>query len=274
MIRSSVAVVAFVLLASISLVGADAPVVMQPNETAYSAADVAALSEEIAALERFLSNSPLASRRTFAPNEWQSADFAAYTAGILDGAGYEPALVSSSGWEGSAHTWLLVGVPVGATTAWIPVEASPAAGQSQQILGHVPSSTNASGETWFEEPYSLFDSVVSLSPNLPPVATIRALSLTVETRDLLRFYSIGSRDPDGVVTLYQWDFGDGEIIETTNTYARHEFRNPGNFHVTLTVFDNRGERASAQIQLFAAEPAEEDHRREEDTSGGCSSCGG
>ncbi|HEX2021885.1 MAG TPA: PKD domain-containing protein, partial [Candidatus Thermoplasmatota archaeon] len=46
-----------------------------------------------------------------------------------------------------------------------------------------------------------------------------------------------SRDPDGSVTHWQWDFGDGASNEPSPTHA---FTTPGEHHVELTVTDNEG----------------------------------
>ena len=52
-----------------------------------------------------------------------------------------------------------------------------------------------------------------------------------------------SADPDGTITSYAWDFGDGEIA--TSMEADHLFTVPGNYLVTLTVTDNSGGKAQA-----------------------------
>lgn len=73
------------------------PQVLQPNTTTYSPAEVAILTQAITHLEKVLDNYTLGPRRTFAPNDWSSRDFAAYTAGILAGMGYKAELLSGPG---------------------------------------------------------------------------------------------------------------------------------------------------------------------------------
>jgi parallel beta-helix repeat protein len=49
----------------------------------------------------------------------------------------------------------------------------------------------------------------------------------------------GSRDPDGSIIFYRWNFGDGssEILDRT---PKHTYNDPGTYTVTLTVVDNSG----------------------------------
>src|SRR5687767_1269957 len=60
--------------------------------------------------------------------------------------------------------------------------------------------------------------------------------------DFVSFNASSSSD-DGVIVRYEWDYGDGTRIETGVT-ASHDFVDPGNYFVTLTVTDNEGKRSS------------------------------
>ena len=262
-------IVLLLLLPVVSVLGGDLPQVLQPNTTAYSASEVATLTQAIATLEKALNDYNLASRHYF-PDEWTSRNFAMYTAGVLSEKGYETVLVSGAGWPEGVHTWVLVGVPLGARTSWIPIEATPEQGDSQQILGHIPSTTNAAGKLCFEESYLNFSDVLQLPSNLAPIAKIRAPAPPVTTDKTLTFMAISSYDPDGEIVLYLWDFGDGETKAATSWRVRHEFRRDGNVVVTLTVLDNLGKKASAEMRLFVMELEEPPSTP---SSGGCG-CGG
>lgn len=71
----------------------------------------------------------------------------------------------------------------------------------------------------------------------------------------VQFSSTASKDPDGSITSYLWDFGDGEKSNEPNpTYTYSE---PGIYEVTLTVTDDHGATAqdtSVRIEIKAPEP--------------------
>ncbi len=60
----------------------------------------------------------------------------------------------------------------------------------------------------------------------------------------VQFDGRGSSDPDGAVTAYQWDFGDGTT--STQAFAPHTYSAVGTYSVTLIVTDDKGSRNSAQ----------------------------
>jgi len=243
------------LLLAVPVLGGDLPQVLQPNETAYSATEVATLTQAIASLENILNDYRLGARRYFASDQWSSRDFAAYTGGTLTEMGYETVLVSGTGLPDGTHTWLLVGIPLEARIAWVPVEASPVAGHSQQVLGYIPSTTDGAGNLWFEVDYLDFNEVVELPPNLPPVARIRSPSGAIKAGEATRFLAIASYDPDpdGEIALYQWDFGDGKTETTTTRSVYHVFYERGSQTVTLTVVDDRGMSASTSDTFFVVQ---------------------
>jgi len=265
----------FLFLLTLPILSDELPQVLQPNETAYSAFEVATLTQAITALETALNNYNLGSRRYFTSDQWDSRDFAAYTAGTLSEMGYETKLVSAAGWPDGTHTWLLIGIPLGARIAWVPVEASPEAGHKQQILGDIPSYTDTAGNLWFEESYLNFSDIIELPPNLPPVAKIRPPTLAVIAGQTARFLAAGSSDPDGRgIVLYQWDFGDGKTEISTLFFVRHKFKKPGSYSITLTVIDNRGaSSATSSVTLRVVKLEEQDTEPSSSSSGGCG-CGG
>jgi PKD repeat protein len=76
------------------------------------------------------------------------------------------------------------------------------------------------------------------TPNQPPTAAF------TQSIDGLKvsFDSSSSKDPDGTITAYQWDFGDGSSGSTAS--PQHTYAQAGDYDVNLTVTDNGGATAS------------------------------
>jgi PKD repeat protein len=67
-----------------------------------------------------------------------------------------------------------------------------------------------------------------------------------------RFDGSQSKDPDGNIILYEWDFGDG--TKTTGVKAEHRYKEPGKYTVKLTVTDDsktRNGKASDAMTVIA-----------------------
>lgn len=74
-----------------------------------------------------------------------------------------------------------------------------------------------------------------ITVNAAPVAAAGAdRSLSVGEPTL--FDATGSTDPDGGLSAYRWDFGDGASAQ--GVQARHVYREPGEYRATLTVTDD------------------------------------
>ncbi len=88
-------------------------------------------------------------------------------------------------------------------------------------------------------------SVVTTRPaNLAPTATF-----SVSTNGLaVAVDASGSTDPDGSITAYSWDFGDGTAAVTGRT-ATHTYAAAGSYPVTLTVTDDRAGTASTSTTV-------------------------
>lgn len=56
-----------------------------------------------------------------------------------------------------------------------------------------------------------------------------------------------SQDPDGQISSYQWLFGDG--YTGSGITKTHAYQAPGDYQVTLMLFDNEGERGSAVVTI-------------------------
>jgi len=70
----------------------------------------------------------------------------------------------------------------------------------------------------------------------PPVANFTYYPTTPKINENVEFVSL-SYDPDGDISKYVWNFGDGSELITTNPTVSHKYTKPGNYLVKLTVFD-------------------------------------
>jgi len=80
--------------------------------------------------------------------------------------------------------------------------------------------------------------IVASTPNQPPNAAFTVSPSSGQPGTWFTFNATGSNDPDGSITSYIWNFGDGGTgsgITAYNTYA-----SPGTYTVQLTVTDNDG----------------------------------
>lgn len=240
------------LCLSSSALAAERPIVLQPNASAYSPTELATLLPAMGRLDALLSAPDLSSRQFFGPGGWQSRGFALYTGGrISELAQYSVKVVSAGGWPDGEHTWLLVGIPLGTRTAWVPVEPSPLEEHAQIVLGTIAASTDATGAARsFDARYLAFTAAEDLPPDVPPVAKIRGPVALATAQEMVRLLAIESYDPDGRIVLYRWDFGDGESRTTASPsidYASTAALAP--FVATLTVVDDKGRSGKATISL-------------------------
>jgi len=84
-------------------------------------------------------------------------------------------------------------------------------------------------------------------PNQIPVAAAGADPSSGTAPLQVSFSSAGSHDPDGSLTAYAWDFGDGSSSPLAN--PTHTYTTPGSYTATLTVTDNQGATDSASVAI-------------------------
>jgi subtilisin family serine protease len=90
------------------------------------------------------------------------------------------------------------------------------------------------------------------APNVAPTASITGPE-SVTATDPATFDASGSRDSDGSIVSYAWDFGDGAT--GLGATAGHAFARSGSYVVTLTVTDDRGASAVATKLVTVANAA-------------------
>jgi PKD repeat protein len=93
-------------------------------------------------------------------------------------------------------------------------------------------------------------SKVTVPPvNVPPVAAFASSA----TGLAVAFDGSGSSDPDGTISGYAWDFGDG--ASGTGRTASHTYAGAGSYAVTLTVTDNAGATGSVSHTVTVTAPS-------------------
>ncbi|MBN1859528.1 PKD domain-containing protein [Candidatus Bipolaricaulota bacterium] len=65
----------------------------------------------------------------------------------------------------------------------------------------------------------------------------------------VQFDGSGSSSPDGIITDYHWEFGDGETADGAN--VSHSYTDKGVYRVTLAVTDSNGAVGSDAINVEA-----------------------
>ena len=88
--------------------------------------------------------------------------------------------------------------------------------------------------------------------NQVPVAVAHADKTSGTAPLVVAFNSDGSSDPDGSITGYAWNFGDGGTATSAN--ASHTYSTPGTFTATLTVTDDKGATGSNTVTLTISVP--------------------
>ncbi len=107
-----------------------------------------------------------------------------------------------------------------------------------------PASTNAQSLTTDAQPLQVCYYEVQ---NQPPVANFTYFPENPTPNQNVTFNASSSYDPDGTITSYQWDFGDGSTA--SGMTVQHSYSSAGTYTVTLTVTDNNGLQASISKQL-------------------------
>ena len=92
--------------------------------------------------------------------------------------------------------------------------------------------------------------------NLPPVASFTYSPVNPTSNQTITFNASSSYDLDGNITSYNWNLGDGNITNTTESLIPHSYISVGVYIVNLTVTDNEGatNRTSKVVKVYLKVP--------------------
>lgn len=76
-------------------------------------------------------------------------------------------------------------------------------------------------------------------PNQPPVGLFLVDPASPKVNQEITFDASVSKDPDGQIVSYAWDFGDGATGQGKT--VKYTYKQPGTYKVKLTVTDDKGE---------------------------------
>jgi PKD repeat protein len=88
--------------------------------------------------------------------------------------------------------------------------------------------------------------------NLAPEVIISADRVSAPTQSNFNLCGSKSYDQDGSIVAYEWDLGDGTHVESCT--INHSYQEPGDYNAILTVTDDQGKEASAEIIINVTVP--------------------
>ena len=100
--------------------------------------------------------------------------------------------------------------------------------------------------------YRIGYQILGTGGNQWPVAVATANKEAGDVPLEVSFDSTGTTDPDGTITSYLWNFGDG--TSSTDQNPQHIYTVPGKYVAILTVTDNLGVKTSDTVSVEATAP--------------------
>jgi chitodextrinase len=88
----------------------------------------------------------------------------------------------------------------------------------------------------------------------PPIASFIPSTPSPVVDEEITFNATSSYDPDGTITKYEWNFGDGNTNETTEPIISHSYVLAGEYTVNLTVTDDEGATSSTSQLVNVPSP--------------------
>ena len=88
-----------------------------------------------------------------------------------------------------------------------------------------------------------------LDRTVNPRAVLTATPMEIQQGEGVTFDARGSDAIEGIITEFQWDFGDGTKTTTIAGFTSHQFLESGQFNVRLTVTNDQGGTDSSSVMV-------------------------
>ena len=85
------------------------------------------------------------------------------------------------------------------------------------------------------------------TPKAHPIAEMSCSPKDIQEGQTVSCNATNSYDPDGTISMYEWDFGDGTI--KSGKITNHTYRSDGPYTIQLTVIDNDGLRSDSRSSV-------------------------
>ncbi len=98
------------------------------------------------------------------------------------------------------------------------------------------------------------ESKVVVEPNKKPEAVLAISKERANINEEIEFNGTESKDPDGKIELYSWNFGDYQT--STEENVTYKYSSGGEYTVSLEVKDNDGEKSKSEKTISINKPPE------------------
>ncbi len=114
----------------------------------------------------------------------------------------------------------------------------------------VVKSTDLSGNSAVSSEYNF---ITAGTINQPPIASFTYSPQNPVVSEEIIFDASSSTDPDGKIISYEWEFGDGNITNTTEKIITHSYSSANDYTMNLTVTDDDDAKNSTSKVITISE---------------------
>lgn len=107
------------------------------------------------------------------------------------------------------------------------------------------------GSNWFDNTDARLIKISYQRGNIAPTAIMKASAVAGSVPLKVKFSSLGTFDTDHDKLIYEWRFDQGKNIQSRDLHPEFTFAKAGNYPVSLTVTDAKGNSTTASIDISA-----------------------